>query len=192
MAKKGQLANEDYISLYQEDCKYKAPVVPDNQKRRGRKRIKDDEYFKLAIKRIMDQRMRLKNSDALKLSMTEKKNLRNKISAQNARLRKKEESIFLNTVVMEKDRKMKVLLDGLSSILTEQQKVQLFPIAREWVEKDIIRLGAPEYVDFGEIKDIKSSDWECLKREMIENFETTEEQLKRFEQNDEKGDQMYE
>ena len=68
----------------------------------------------------------------------------------------------------------------------------MFPIARDWVENDIIRLDAPEYVDFGELKDIKSSDWENLKREMIENFETTEEQLKRFEQNDEKGDQMYE
>ena len=136
--------------------------------------------------------MRLKNCDALNLSMTEKKNLRNKISAQNARLRKKEESIFLNTVVMEKDRKMRVLLEGVSNILTEDQKAQLFPIAREWVEKDIIRLDAPEYVDFGEMKDIKSSDWNSLKREMIANFETTEEQLKRFEQNDEKGDQMYE
>ena len=117
--------------------------------------------------------------------MTEKRNLRNKISAQNARIRKKEESIFLNTAVMEKDRKMRLLIEGLSTILTDEQKGKLFPIAREWVEKDFIRVDAPEYVDYGELKDIKSRDWEGLKREMIDNFETTEDQLKRFEQNDE-------
>ena len=177
--------NEEYIECYNRDKKFMAPIAPDNQRRRGRKRIKDDQYFKLAIARIMEQRFQLKNQEALGLSITEKNNLRNKISAQNARLRKKEESIFLNTVVMEKDRKMKVLMEGLSQILTQEQKEKLFPVAREWVEGDFIRENGSEYVEFGEKVEIKSRDWPNLKQEMIDNFMTTEQQLKRFQQNEE-------
>ena len=73
--------NEEYIECYNRDKKFMAPIAPENQRRRGRKRIKDDQYFKLAIARIMEQRFRLKNRDVLGISMTEKKNLRNKISA---------------------------------------------------------------------------------------------------------------
>ena len=59
-------------------------------------------------------------------------------------------------MVLEKDRKMKVLLEGLSELLTEEQKAQLFPIAKEWVDGDVSRDDVPEYVDFGEKVQIKS------------------------------------
>ena len=42
-----------------------------------------------------------------------KRALRNKISAQNARIRKKKESIFLLQVVDEKDSKMKALIQAV-------------------------------------------------------------------------------
>lgn len=80
---------------------------------------------------------------------------------------------------------MKVLLEGLSELLTEEQKAQLFPIAKEWVDGDVSRDDVPEYVDFGEKVQIKSQEWPKLKEEMMDNFETKEEHLKRFQQNDE-------
>ena len=42
-----------------------------------------------------------------------KRALRNKISAQNARIRKKKESIFLLQVVDEKDSKMRALIQAV-------------------------------------------------------------------------------
>jgi hypothetical protein len=51
---------------------------------------------------------------------------------------------------------MKSLLEGISGILTTEQKAQLFPIARDWVDNDMITLEAPDFLDFGERPDIKS------------------------------------
>ena len=62
----------------------------------------------------------------------------------------------------------------------------IFPIAREWVEGDTITLEAPDFVDFGERSDIRTVNWDNLKEEMINNFNTKDEDLKRFQQNDEK------
>ena len=61
----------------------------------------------------------------------------------------------------------------------------MLPVAREWVEGDFIRENGSEYVEFGEKVEIKSREWPKLKQEMIENFETSEQQLKRFQQNEE-------
>ena len=55
---------------------------------------------------------------------------------------------------------MKALLEGLSSIMTTEQKAQLFPFARDWVDNDQITLEAPDYVDFGHRSDIKATEWD--------------------------------
>ena len=66
---------------------------------------------------------RLKTAKQDGLSVKQRQTLRNQVSAQNSRLKKKEESIYLNRVVREKDRKMKTLIQGLGKILTDEQKV---------------------------------------------------------------------
>lgn len=75
---------------------------------------------------------------------------------------------------------MKILLDHMSNVLTDEQKTSFFSVAREWVDGDVIREGAPDYVDFGEKNDITSREWDLMKEQMIKNFETTDCQLKRF------------
>jgi predicted ribosome-associated RNA-binding protein Tma20 len=129
-------------------------VPKECQKRRGRKRIQDDVYFRKAKKRIQKIKDRLKTAQRDGLSVKQRQTLRNQVSAQNSRLKKKEESIYLNMTVREKDRKMACLLNGLSSILTEEQKAKIFPIAREWVTEDVIAREAPDFVDFGTTQDI--------------------------------------
>ena len=62
----------------------------------------------------------------------------------------------------------------------------LFPIAREWVDGDMITKESINFVEFGERNDIKSLEWDTLRQEMLDNFITKEDDLRRFEQNDEK------
>ena len=57
---------------------------------------------------------KLKNEKDLDIKI--KRALRNKISAQNARIRKKKESIFLLQVVDEKDSKMRALIQAVGDI----------------------------------------------------------------------------
>lgn len=57
---------------------------------------------------------KLKNEKDLDIKI--KRALRNKISAQNARIRKKKESIFLLQVVDEKDSKMRALIQAVGDL----------------------------------------------------------------------------
>ena len=52
--------------------------------------------------------------------MKERQRLRNQISAQNQRVKQKEESLFLNKVVKEKDSKFEQLIGYLAQILTQE------------------------------------------------------------------------
>ena len=81
---------------------------------------------------------------------------------------------------------MTLLIEGLDEILTEVQKEKLYPIARQWVDDDQITLENISYVEFGQRSDITTKKWDYLKDQMLENFKTKEDDLKRFEQNDEK------
>jgi hypothetical protein len=59
------------------------------------------------------------------LSVKERQALRNKISAQNSRIRKKQESIFLARVVEEKDSKMIRLIEAITQVASAQQLAQI-------------------------------------------------------------------
>ena len=50
------------MEFFTADNKYKTPIVADNLKRRGRKRVKDERYFQLARKRIETIKTRLKTA----------------------------------------------------------------------------------------------------------------------------------
>lgn len=77
----------------------------ESKKRRGRKRERDDLYFDKAVNKIQEIRDKLKNAKALGMTVKERQRLRNQISAQQSRIRKKEEVIFLNKITREKDEK---------------------------------------------------------------------------------------
>lgn len=75
------------------------------KKRRGRKRERDDKYFDKATAKIEEIKAKLKTAKKDGISVRERQRLRNQISAQQSRIRKKEEVIFLNKVTREKDQK---------------------------------------------------------------------------------------
>ena len=59
------------------------------------------------------------------MTVTERQRLRNQISAQKSRLKKKEESIFLNKVVRLKDERYQEMVKILSTIIDEKQSAEL-------------------------------------------------------------------
>ena len=59
------------------------------------------------------------------MSLKERQQLRNQISAQMSRLKKKEESIFLHKVVREKDDRYVLMVKGICQIITPDMGVQL-------------------------------------------------------------------
>ena len=81
---------------------------------------------------------------------------------------------------------MSLLLEGLDEILTKSQKERLYPIARQWVDGDQITQENITFVEFGQRSDVTTNQWDKLKEQMLENFKSKEEDLRRFEQNDEK------
>ena len=86
-------------------------------KRRGRKRERDDIYFVKAINKIKEIREQLKTAKADGISVKERQKLRNQISAQQSRIKKKEEVMFLHRAVKDKDDKMKALIKCLTLTL---------------------------------------------------------------------------
>ena len=87
------------------------------KKRRGRKRERDDKYFDKAWGKIDEIKRKLKTAKKDGITVTERQRLRNQISAQQSRIRKKEETIFLNRVTREKDSKFLELVSFLGNHL---------------------------------------------------------------------------
>mmetsp|Transcript_32876 Transcript_32876/g.50268 ORF Transcript_32876/g.50268 Transcript_32876/m.50268 type:complete len:168 (+) Transcript_32876:973-1476(+) len=106
-------------------------------KRRGRKRERDDRYFEQGYKKIQDIMDKLKTAKKDGMPIAERQRLRNQISAQRSRLKKKEENLFLNRKVREKDRKFQNLVDGLTSVLNETQAKALWDrVCPDWKKID--------------------------------------------------------
>ena len=75
-------------------------------KRRGRKREKHDVYISNAQKKINEIKEKLKTAKANGMPVKERQKLRNMVSAQQSRIKKKEEVILLNSLIKDKDDKM--------------------------------------------------------------------------------------
>lgn len=89
------------------------------QKRRGRKRERDDVYFVKAVNKIKEIREILKTAKKDGLTVKQRQKLRNQISAQQSRIKKKEEVMFLHRAVKEKDGKMEHLIKCLADMLPQ-------------------------------------------------------------------------
>ena len=89
-----------------------APSNDDVQslKRRGRKRERDDLYFLKAEERIAKLKAQLKTAKADGLTVKERQRLRNQVSAQQSRIKRKGEAMYLNEIVQKKDNKFKELV----------------------------------------------------------------------------------
>jgi hypothetical protein len=94
-------------------------------KRRGRKRERDDVYFLKAVSKIEEIRETLKTAKKDGLTVKQRQKLRNQISAQQSRIRKKEEVMFLHGAVREKDAKMEALIKCLAKTLTPQEVIKI-------------------------------------------------------------------
>lgn len=121
------------------------------------------------------------------MTVKERQMLRNKISAQNARLRKKHESIFLLKVVDEKDTKMRQLLEAITEVASPQQLDKLQDLVTEsWGikspqgkrQRKSPRLGSPTPNPKQRAEEFKSL--------LMDNFATKDEELEQFKQNDTK------
>ena len=134
------------------------------KKRRGRKRERDDVYFVKGNAKIEGLKSQLK-TDGVNLPLAERQKLRNQISAQKARLKKKEETIFLNKVVREKDDRYIKMVKGLCNIMSADQGQQLIDyLSKEW--------GVP--------KQTKGKNATNLYDYMSEHFVTKQEDLDNF------------
>ena len=59
------------------------------------------------------------------MTVKERQRLRNQISAQQSRIRKKEEVIFLNKVTREKDEKFKQLIEAMVTTLQPHDLIEV-------------------------------------------------------------------
>lgn len=96
-----------------------------SKKRRGRKRERDDLYFHKAVTKIEEIKQMLKTAKEKNMSVKERQRLRNQISAQQSRIRKKEEVIFLNRVTREKDEKFSELINAMVTTLDSRDLVTI-------------------------------------------------------------------
>ena len=92
-------------------------------KRRGRKRERDDKYFEKQNIKVAQLRRDLENAARKGDPVQRRKQLRNQISAAEARVRTKRESMFLNRVTRDKDQKLLKLLTFLGNNLPLDQLI---------------------------------------------------------------------
>jgi len=76
-------------------------------------------YFVKGNKKINELRDQLK-TNGKNMTLAERQRIRNKISAQMSRLKKKEETIFLNKVVRDKDDRYLKMAKGLCEVVTAE------------------------------------------------------------------------
>ena len=106
---------------------------PVSRKARGRKREPDDKYLEKAQQKIDEIRAKLRTAKKDNMPVKERMRLRNLISAQSSRIRKKQEVIFLNNVTREKDSNFLSLLDILVNNLSGEELVKIFKlVAKTW------------------------------------------------------------
>ena len=104
------------------------------------------------------------------------------MSAQNSRLKKKEESIFLNKAVKEKDLKLTALVDTLTDILSEEKLQQVYScISESWKldnhgDDHDHSDPATQLSSYASRKLLK----EQIAERMIDNFTTKDSELERF------------
>ena len=80
---------------------------------------------------------KLRNAKRDGMPIGERQRLRNQISAQRSRLKKKEENLFLNKKVREKDKKFECFIASLGGIVTESQAKAIWERVRpEWERID--------------------------------------------------------
>lgn len=136
MAAKQEVKNPNILAIpdvqQQDETSEQSRAGEKKLKRRGKKRERDDVYFVKGNKKINELQMKLKKEDG-SITAEERQKIRNQISAQKSRLKKKEETIFMNKELRDKDRKYLILLTGLCNIIRDDQADKLVTaLRREW------------------------------------------------------------
>ena len=78
-----------------------------------------------AVSKIEEIRETLKTAKEDGLTVKQRQKLRNQISAQQSRIRKKEELMFFHRAIKEKDGKMEALIKSLAKTLTPQEIIKI-------------------------------------------------------------------
>ena len=135
-------------------------------KRRGRKREHDHDFFHNADVRVNNIRQRLLTAKADGLSVQQRNMLRGQISAQNNRVRKRKEQIYLNDQVKVKDQKFQALTQVLFKQLPEHQLKMIF---QKMTDKWNIYNNVPT---------------DKYQKTLADNFQTPQHELDNFLQNE--------
>lgn len=104
-------------------------------KKRGRKKENKDIYTMKAQEKIEDIKSQLKDAKRNGISVKERLRLRNLVSAQQSRLKKKEEIFTLNQMIISKDTKFKILNDILLKHLKTSPDLMsdvMIDIEKQW------------------------------------------------------------
>lgn len=179
-------------------------------KQKGRKRERWSIYKKESEAKINELREQLKNANKDKMPNNERIRIRNKISAQQARLKKKMEVIHLNKIIESKDDK----IEQLPKILVEQLGLEPYKLQKladylehEWSEYDSDN--SVGHWNLEETKEKQKKAAEKRKREsaiiinqaqnaheklalvLKDRFCTKQAQIEKYQQNDEKDENEY-
>ena len=137
-------------------------------KRRGRKRERDDIYFVKAINKIKEIREQLKTAKADGISVKERQKLRNQISAQQSRIKKKEEVMFLHRAVKDKDDKMKALIKCLTLILQPDDLIKIHSMMQKpWGLEDATIIPECTQIDQNTVRLTKKQTQRVLKKQPV-------------------------
>lgn len=124
------------------------------EKRRGRKRERDDLYFIKAQQRIEDLKAQLRTAKQDGMPVKQRQRLRNQVSAQQSRIKRKEESMVLHNIVKEKDDKFEEFLQFLGKSLG-QDKIQKINhhFLQEWNVNESLMNAPMGEIDQGTVAD---------------------------------------
>ena len=95
------------------DASDKSVTAASAPKIRGRKKENDKVYFSKAEQKIQEIKNKLKTAKADGMNVKERQRLRNQVSAQQSRIKKKQETIELKNVIKLKDDRIESTIDIL-------------------------------------------------------------------------------
>ena len=153
-------------------------VKPKRKRKQGPPKIDDNLYILDHFKSIEENRQILVDDQNL-MSSRERQNLRNKLSAQISRIRKREEQIFLHKVVKQKDEKIMSLLE---IVIQHADPCQMEKIKKDcklkWDDYEAVEIRTRRRKVEAEEEEVDESD--SVKNWVRNQFMTKKEDLEYF------------
>ena len=160
-------------------------------KKRGRKREKNETYFQKADTKIAEIKEQLKTAKADGMDVKERQRLRNQVSAQQSRIKKKEEVIHLHTIIEKHDQKLKSLCTILTNRLCGNPDIlqEILGDIQAKFPKDNANPSYPPPLGKKAGRGKSSEPSMLFKQAFMNTFVTKESDLAKFQHNDVKQEE---